>query len=270
MSEYKWMNSTRLFFDGLFEMLGEILLAFIRRVAPFAVPAAPAFFFGHALFATVQDLSGNVALAVTIGGVAALGLESAGILAAHTAVSFYGRDDRTRAGLAALVAVFYLVVGIASIWFFESAGRDAQVAGTAMFLIAGAVYLLLGLADDAAEQERRSAATEDVQQQRQAEQVDHERQLELERLRFEQEQELERLRSNERVKLARIEAKSQHMPAQSQHEPARGNGVPALSQHVCPHCERPFGSVQALNAHKRFCSPETAVVGVNGSGHHAQ
>ncbi|MCA9936825.1 MAG: hypothetical protein KC415_22975, partial [Anaerolineales bacterium] len=64
MSEYKWMNSTRLFFDGLFEMLGEILLAFIRRVAPFAVPAAPAFFFGHALFATVQDLSGNVALAV--------------------------------------------------------------------------------------------------------------------------------------------------------------------------------------------------------------
>ena len=95
-------------------------------------------------------MTSSDSLALVIGGVAALGLESAGILAAHTAIRFYTNGERQRAIIATAITMIYLVIGIVSIWFFEGTGQDAQVAGTAMFLIAGAVYVLIALVDDAA------------------------------------------------------------------------------------------------------------------------
>lgn len=56
---------------------------------------------------------------------------------------------------------------------------------------------------------------------------------------------LELAQEKERTKQAKAE-QSQLVPAQSQL-------VPAIKQHKCQLCEQGFGSVQALNAHKRFC-----------------
>jgi hypothetical protein len=146
-------------FDAFFEMNGNIALSFIRRLAPFAVPAAPAFFFAHAVYTGVVLMTGNVSLAVFIGLIAAAGLESVGILSAHVAVKFYTAREHDRAGLAAGIAAFYLLVGIGGIWLLESTARDAKITGTVMFLIAGAVYLLIGLLDDArARQDKDEAA----------------------------------------------------------------------------------------------------------------
>jgi O6-methylguanine-DNA--protein-cysteine methyltransferase len=153
------MKQVEKFFDAFFEMNGNIALSFIRRLAPFAVPAAPAFFFAHAVYTAVVLMTGNVSLAVFIGLIAAAGLESVGILSAHVAVKFYTAQEHDRAGLAAGIAAFYLLVGIGGIWLLESTARDAKITGTVMFLIAGAVYLLIGLLDDArARQDKDEAA----------------------------------------------------------------------------------------------------------------
>lgn len=50
---------------------------------------------------------------------------------------------------------------------------------------------------------------------------------------------------------------------ESKPEPAP---VPALPRYECPHCVRPFGSMQALNAHQRFC---LAKVRAGSNGHAA-
>ena len=151
------MKQTELFFDSFFETIGNIIISFIRRVAPFAVPAAPAYFFGHAVATAVTTDS----IAVFVGVVAALGLESAGILAAHHAVKFYGIGEQGRGHVAAGLAGLYLVIGIAAIWFLDT-NANAQVVGTAMFLIAGIVYLLIGLETDsrARDEARAKAAKE--------------------------------------------------------------------------------------------------------------
>lgn len=144
------MKKTELFFDSLFETIGNIIISFIRRVAPFAVPAAPAWFFGHAVSTAVS----SPIAAPIVGFVAALGLESAGILAAHHAVKFYTADQRGRGNVAAASAIVYLAIGIFAIWFLDGTTQDAKVTGTAMFLISGIVYLLIGLEADTREREQ--------------------------------------------------------------------------------------------------------------------
>lgn len=267
------MKQTELFFDSLFETIGNIIISFIRRVAPFAVPAAPAWFFGHAVATAVTTGS----IAVFVGIVAALGLESAGILAAHHAVKFYGTGEQGRGHVAAGLAALYLIIGITAIWFLDGANRDAQVVGTAMFLIAGIVYILTGLETDSRSRDeaRARAARETAEtlrlqleerereqkrlEQKQQEQLAWEREqkrLELEAERMAKAEE-RRLRHEERM--AQIE--SQH---RASIEPAQPIPMPAQSQHVCQHCKRPFASVQALNAHARFCKNILATP----NGHH--
>ena len=49
-------------FDGLFIMLGNIALSLIKRLAPFSTPAAPAFFFGHAVYTAVYGMESSAGL----------------------------------------------------------------------------------------------------------------------------------------------------------------------------------------------------------------
>ena len=184
----QWMQQIERFFDALFGMLGNIIVAFVRRLAPFAVPAAPAYFFGHAVAGAVTER-----LAVAIGVVAAVGLESAGILAAHYAVRFYAEGERGRAKVATAAAGAYLLIGIAAIWGLEHATFDAKLTGTAMFLVAGLVYLLLGLDGD-------------VQRRQQAGETARAHRLRLRRAEMEHEQKLAQIRAEAGGPGARAEA----------------------------------------------------------------
>lgn len=179
-----WMHQTERFFDDLFGMIGNIIVAFVRRLAPFAVPAAPAYFFGHAVASAVTE-----SLAVAVGVVAAVGLESAGILAAHYAVRFWATGERRRAWVATTAAGAYLIIGVAAIWGLETATRDAKLTGTAMFLVAGLVYLLLGLDSDV--QERQRADVEAIEARQRAAERERQRAHELHLLKARQQHERE-------------------------------------------------------------------------------
>lgn len=61
-------------------------------------------------------------------------------------------------------------------------------------------------------------------------------------------------------KPAQISSPMQIEPAQSQQEPAL---MPAISAFLCEECEKEFATVQALNAHKRFCANKVIT-----NGHH--
>lgn len=139
----KILTQTLYFFEEVFHTIGGILLAFIRQLAPFAVPASPAFFLAHAVGAAADALEPG--WGIWVGVIAALGLESAGILAAHYAVKYYAAGD-IRWQLATAATIAYLTIGIATIWLLD-ADSAVRVVGTAMFLIAAIVYLLVGMAE---------------------------------------------------------------------------------------------------------------------------
>lgn len=239
-----WMRQVEEFAESVFRMLGNIVLAFIRRLAPFAVPAVPAIFFGHSVYRATGEM-GGAALAPFIGVVAALGLESAGILGAHIAVQFYATGDHTRGRVAVGITALYIVIGITGILFLDNTTLNAKVTGVIMFLIAGMVYVLLGLVDEAERQRQTAQQSRAGERRQQAQDLAH--QQEMQRLRQQQRHEL-RLRQ---LELEHVSHRASSQPAperpESQHEPAQ-----------CQGCGRSFGSVQALNAHKRFCSSSTA------------
>ena len=238
-----WMQQAEQFAESLFRMMGNIALAFMRRLAPFAVPAVPAIFFGHSVYRATGKM-GSQGLAPLIGVVAALGLESAGILGAHIAVQFYASGDTTRGRVAVGITALYIGIGITGILFLDNTTLNAKVTGVMMFLIAGMVYVLLGLVDEAERQrqaaQQSQAAEQSLQANLQTQELAHRQ--EMERLRQQQRHE-RRLRQLELAEGAR----------RASTEPAVELTV---SQHVpaeCDQCGRTFGSVQALNAHKRFC-----------------
>lgn len=244
---------TEAFFDGLFGVVGNILLAFIRRMAPFAVPLAPAFFLAHAVASNASQLMAG-AWGTAVGIVAALGLESAGILGAHLTVRLYGRND-VKWQLAAAATAAYLLIGITTIWFLDSTTTDAKAVGTAMFSIAGIVYLLIGLEEGERVQVTAVAHAVDRQEQVEDEQRRHQHERDMAQLQHEQQMERDRLAAQERIKLAEIEAAAQAstVPASS------GNGA-SRALLTCQHCGaqagkngQPFRSVQALNAHMAHC-----------------
>jgi len=240
---------------ALFEMFGNIMLAFIRKMAPFAVPLAPAFFFMHAVWAAVLGLTGSGWAAGVVAGVAGLGLESVGILSAHIAVKLYRRREIGRTWLTAGITLFYVSAGIITIWVLESTTWDVKAVGTLMFLLSLAVYLLIGLNDD-------------MQTAEQAERLERER-LAAQEAAKAQEEQAERAADKElarQLKLERARAKAEL--AKASIEQMESKRVPAESQHEsyqCEDCGQGFGTVQALNAHGRWCKAKSAVY-LNGDG----
>jgi uncharacterized protein YqfA (UPF0365 family) len=145
-----------------------------------------------------------------------------------------------------------VTAGIVTIWVLESTTWDVKAVGTLMFLLSLAVYLLIGLSDDMqaaeqaeqAERERRAAEAEAAAKQEQAERAadrELERQLKLERARA----------KAERAKASMERAESKQEPALSQQE-----------SYECEDCGQGFGTVQALNAHGRWCKAKA-------NGHYA-
>lgn len=215
-------------FDNLFQTISRILMSFIKHLAKFIVPIPPSYYWMQA----VAESSGNV----WVGIFAAAVLEIGGMLAAHFAIAFYGT---TKGKLAAFLTVLYLIIGIGVMWRLESAATDAKLIVTAIFIIAGMVYILSGMYE--IENQEREQIEKDRDWER--EQVEKDRELDR-RLKIAD----KKLRHEER--LAKIEAKATIVPAQSQHQIST---EPAQEQFECEDCNRSFGTVQALNAHGRFC-----------------
>ena len=190
-------------FDSLFSALGSIFLSFIKRLAPYAVPLAPAFFLGHAVYAAATTIS-SPAWGLAVGISAAIGLEAAGIRAPDLALRLYRQANRSWV-VAALAVVAYLVIGITMIWLLEQTARNAKLTATAMFLVAGLVYLIMGL-EESHQAQAEALADARAQAETQASQG-AQNDLELQRLAMQ-------LKTEERI--AKINAQAAAKAAQAQ------------------------------------------------------
>jgi hypothetical protein len=198
------------------------------------MPISAAINFGAAAYNMLQPRVG-FPIAI-VGGVATgIGFETLGIMAGHYAIAYYGKGDK-RWIISAAVMVAYVGVGS-----FEM--RDIELARFVPFLGA-MVYILAGLGIEltAVNRDAQSRQMFDLKQ----EAADRELERQLKR---------QALTDKTAVKLAQVQVRASTEPAQSKIEPA-------LASYECEDCNRQFATVQALNAHGRFC---VAKVHMNGA-----
>ena len=198
----------------------------LAALAVILTPVAMMTAFGWSAYTAILAETGVPALAALSGIATAAAIEVIGIVAGETALWFHGRNDRrwmTAGAILALYVVFGLVI----------------LRGSALMLLplmAGSVYALVGLRaqaarETAAENGHNTAAME-----------------------WEREQWRIRQADRTRVKLAEVATSASTEPAQSKTEPAP-------SGQVCEDCGKTFATVQALNAHRRFCAGIPALNG---------
>jgi hypothetical protein len=195
-------------FDQLFSTIAAILMSFIGHLSKFLVPVAPAWYWGDIINQSSDNLIVGIAAAVV--------LEIGGMLSAHYAVVYYGT---ARGHLAAAMTGLYLAIGIGVMWLMEAANVDTKLVITAVFAIAGMVYLLAAISEleqreeaarEAAEAERAAKEEAAEATRKEQEEADRKRQQEIEDREMEHQQRMdaEKLRLVHEEKMARIEAKS--------------------------------------------------------------
>ena len=219
-----------------------VLAALAVVLAPVAMMAVA----GWQAYSHVLAVTGISWLAL-ISGIAAAGLlESIGIVAGETTLAFHARADG-RWRMAAAVLLLYVASGLALLW------RSPLVL---LPLLAGAVYVLVGLRSQA---ERERVAGEQLA----AEARQDERAIQAEERDWRREQ--WRIKQADATRLRELElAQSQQRAAEAGSEAGREPAAPAPSGHLCEDCGQSFGTVQAINAHRRFCR---GVVSQNGTVH---
>ena len=197
------------------------LAALAVVLTPVAMMAA----LGWSVYAAVLNMTGAAWLAVLSGLATAAALEAVGIVAGETALWFHGRADR-RWLPAAAVLVVYVVVGIVTL-------RGTPLA--LLPLLAGAVYVLVGLRAQAQRETDIDTARENEAREWQREQW-----------RIEQ-------ADATAIKLARVQVQAaSKQPASSQLVSANGHGPAASgSMYQCKQCTSTFASMQALGGHVR-------------------
>lgn len=204
----------------------------LAALAVILTPVAMMTAFGWSAYSAVLAETGAPILAAVSGIATAAAIEVIGIVAGETALWFHGRHD-ARWKTAALILTLYVLFGL----YILAGTRLAPLP-----VMAGAVYVLVGL--------RAQAARETAAENGHA----------AEAAAWEQEKWRIVQADKTRVKVARASTQWHYASG----VPARASTVPASSQHdastqphVCERCERQFASVQALNAHKRFCARES-------------
>jgi len=203
-------------------------------------PIAPAVFFGSAVYTAAVAFVPMPALAVAGAVATALGWELVGILAGHITLALLRQSSRFWL-LGALALVVYAVLGA---WELPGVLRIAFAASLLSYLVAGLRHV-----HDRVEADARAQAD-----QQQAERAD-------ERAARRAAREAERQRAHE----LQVLAQSQHRAERAGTHPAHSDHSP----HTCADCGRSFATVQAANAHKRFCAgaipvPPSAVERANG------
>lgn len=221
----------------------------LAAMAVILTPVAMIASLGWTAYTAVLSETGAAWLAVLAGIATAAALECVGIVAGETALWFHARRD-SRWIIAAAVLLIYVAAGL----FILQA--------TALFLLpllAGAVYVLVGLR---AQAQRETAAESDRagdDARAAAIAAESGRQWEMEQWRIRQ-------ADKTRVRLAEVELSASTVLAQPAYAgtmPSPNGTKPPHRAYECEDCGRSFATVQAANAHKRFCA---GVDRTNGSG----
>lgn len=207
-------------------------------------PIAPAVFFGSSVYAEAIDFVPSVRLAQAGAVATAIGWELVGILAGHVTLGLLRQRNRLWfAG--ALILLAYAGLGA---WALPGVLRIAFVASLLSYLVAGLRYIHAQGETEAhaVAEERKTERVEDRQARRES-----------------------RERERERAHELQVLALSQHPTPSAGTEPAQSGPSAAMSEHVCEDCGQSFRTVQAINAHRRFCkgAPLYEPVDLRQNGH---
>ena len=211
----------------------------LAALAVLLTPAAMMTVAGWEAYALTLARTGAVWLAVLTGVATAAALECVGILAGETALLFHGRGDR-RWRLAAAVMLAYVAAGLYVL-------RGTPLAF--LPILAGAVYLLIGLRA----QGQRETALSGARQQ-------EEREWTREQWRIQES-------NRTAVKLARLQAEHPASASTVQAAPsgvaskvqASANGASKAASsavYQCKQCASAFPTMQALGGHVRAAHKE--------------
>lgn len=255
-------------FDGWLDEIQAILLSILTKLGPFAVALMPALFTAYAIYYTYRPESGeNLALFFAI--VVGLAMETVGIIATHTAIDLYngkqaGVIEAGKFWLMVFLVPAYVLGVAGTVYYSENAFTPlVRNLGIASPFLTCIVYIAVALARDLSKIKQGQA--EQHQQDTSMLQEDRafQRQLKLKQMEQEQERKLREQELNAKVQIEQAKAQALSQPSQleaelvqtlSQLKQTRLEPEPAQSQHYqCENCGRDFGTVQALNAHSRFC-----------------
>lgn len=218
---------------------------FYNTLAALAVllsPAAMMALLGWEAYSEVLATTGHAWLAV-LSGIAVAGvLECVGIVAGETALHFHALGDR-RWFMPAAVLLLYVATGI------------YILRGTSLVLLpllAGAVYLLVGLRAQASRELEHDAVEA-------ARQVERDDEAAREAAEWQREQWRIRQADKTRVKLAQSQQAPLAPPASSLQAGSNGaSSHTGTAAYICKHCKESFATMQALGAHVRHNHKEAA------------
>lgn len=214
---------------------------YLGWIAVVAVPIAPVFFFAHKIYNVAYAMANSFWLALGVGLVSAIGLEIVGIYAGHTTMEFWRRGDNTRAVISGLIMLAYVGIGVYELW---------GTVGVVMFIIAPLVYVLLALQEMLKVEDGKEAGAITFEQNEKKADSQFKRDMIAERQRLKHELALEQMRAST------AKAQAEPVLAAPMQEPAR-------TSYECEDCNRGFSTVQALNAHGRFCKGVRVLNGVS-------
>ena len=197
----------------------------LAALAMILTPAAMMIAFGWSAYSAVLAETGVGWAAIAAGFATAAAIEVVGMVAGETALWLNAQGDRHWTIAAAILAV-YVAAGLYIL-------RDTAL--MPLPVLAGSVYILVGLRARAA---REHAATNGRATEAAAWEREKWHAIQADRT---------------RIKLAQATSR----PASISIEPAPISIEPTQATHACEQCGRSFASVQALNAHKRFCARVT-------------
>jgi len=198
----------------------------LAALAVILTPAAMMIAFGWSAYNAVLAKTGVGWLSIAAGIATAAAIEVVGMVAGETALWLNAQGDRHWTTAAAILVV-YVAAGL------------FILRGSALMplpVLAGSVYILVGL--------RARAAREQAGVTRHA----------AETAAWEREKWHVMQADRTRIKLATVEHHAGTEPALISIERAQAAHERAQAAHACEQCDRSFASVQALNAHRRFCT----------------
>lgn len=259
-------------FDSFLDAIQSLLMSVLVKVGPFFVALMPALFMAYAIYHTFQDEAGPE-LAFVFAVVVGIAWETVGIIATHTATDLYNAVQKGATQpvkfwlMVALVPVY--VFGVAGVVYFSQDAFTPLVKGLGIVspFLTAIVYIAVALARDLNRTELAQSENSQHQAERERAEQAHKRAMELQQAEVEKQLRLKELELEAKVRIAQVKADAQR-PQELIIPPALLAGTvtePASDSYECDGCQRPFGTKQALAAHKRFCG-QSGVIHRNGDG----
>lgn len=244
-------------------------------------PAAMIVFLSLEISGSFETADTVIRFFVVIGAVCtAVGVESVGIGAGHALERFTRREELGRAVVVFGILLGYTAVNMLILWGNEAI-RLVPIVAAIMYILAALIEgeQETAVSEQAQQAEQQAFELEQQALDRKAErerldkqiELDATAQLQVQIAQVQAEANIKQTEAKAKASIANARAREAKVRfAQEQMELAQAQQTKAQEQaeakerlHVCEDCGREFDTVQALNAHGRFCK---GVAALNGQG----